>query len=187
METGEKLILYTGIGAKDTPPAMLAIIEKLAAYMARQGYVLRSGAAEGASTGFEKGCVEANGKKAIYLPWRGFNGNNSTLYNLPERALSIVKDFNPAWSTLSESGKKLQARYALALLGPELTTPSMCVICYTAGGKQKGGTGQALKIAKNHNIPIFDLGEYETTPDILKSKLIEFLSGLSLNTNGLEI
>lgn len=187
MDTGEKLIIYTGIGAKDTPPAILSIIEKLAAHMARQGYVLRSGAAEGASTIFEKGCVEANGKKAIYLPWRGFNSNNSTLFNLPERAMSIAKDFNPAWSTLSESAKKLQARYALALLGPELNNPSVCVICYTAGGKQKGGTGQALKIAKKYNIPIFDLGEYEATPDILKSKLIEFLSGLSFNTSGLEI
>jgi hypothetical protein len=36
------------------------------------------------------------------------------------------------------------------------------VICWTSRGLGGGGTGQAIRIAKAHKIPVFDLGK----PDI---------------------
>ena len=123
----------------------------------------------------------------MFLPWRGFNGNNSSLYTVSERAMSIASSFNPAWNTLADSAKKCQARYAHVIMGEDLKKPSVCVICYTGGGKQKGGTGQALKIAQKFKVPVFDIGVFEGTPEAIKVKLIEFLAGLSLDATGLEI
>ncbi len=128
---------YTGIGARDVPGEVASIIVKIAAHMARQGYVLRSGGAEGSSTEFEKGCDGEGGEKFIYLPWRGFNGNNSPHYSIPERAFDIAKSFEPAWNSFSQSAKSLKARYALTILGHDLKKPSACVICYTQGGKHE--------------------------------------------------
>jgi hypothetical protein len=183
--SGEGKIIYTGIGARATPERFLLSAMKLGKHMAQKGYVLRSGAAEGASAAFEQGCDSVNGQKEIYLPWRGFNGNRSELFAIPDRAYGIMKNFNIAWDTLSESAKKLQARYVLTILGQDLRTPSRCVICYTKGGKQKGGTGRALQIAKKHNIPIFDMGRFEDEFDVMRLRFIEFLESLSLSTEGL--
>jgi len=37
-------------------------------------------------------------------------------------------------------------------------TPSNFVICYTPHGKDIGGTSQAIRIAKHHHIPVYNLG-----------------------------
>jgi hypothetical protein len=187
MSNNEGVITYTGIGARETPEPFLSIADKLGRHMAQKGYLLRSGGAEGASTAFEKGCDSVMGKKTIFLPWRGFNGNTSSFFTIPDEAYSSMKDFNIAWETLSDSGKKLQARYALTILGQDLREPSTCVLCYTKSGRQKGGTGRALKIALKHNVPIFDMGLYEDDPDIMRIRLIEFLESLSLSADGLDL
>ncbi|TAL31333.1 MAG: hypothetical protein EPN93_17880 [Spirochaetes bacterium] len=178
---------YTGIGAKDTPPAMLAIIEKIGTHMAKAGYILRSGGALGASASFELACDRAGGKKEIYLPWQGFNKNRSMFYNVPDRAHMFVKEFNPQWSTQSDASRKVQARYAQAFLGQDLGRASVCVICYTKEGKLKGGTGQALQVALKHGIPVFNLGEFESDTALLAEKLRGFLKGLSIPDEGLAI
>lgn len=178
---------YTGIGARDVPGEVASMIEKIAAHMARQGYVLRSGGAEGSSTTFEKGCDGEGGEKFIYLPWRGFNGNNSPHYSIPERAFDIVKSFEPAWNSFSQSAKSLKARYALTILGHDLKKPSACVICYTQGGKQKGGTGQALKMAQKYNVPVFDIGLHGPSAAVIKEKLSAFLKRCLLVAEGLEL
>lgn len=52
---------------------------------------------------------------------------------------------------------KLHARNCYQVLGADLRTPTQFVICWTPRGSGEGGTGQALRIAKAYNIPIFDL------------------------------
>ena len=47
--------------------------------LALEGFVLRSGGADGADTFFEIGCDMSNGLKEIYLPWNNFNNNLSQL------------------------------------------------------------------------------------------------------------
>ncbi len=179
-DNGSSAPCYSGIGAKDTPPAMMAIIDKIGVHMARHGYILRSGGAEGASTAFEQACDRAKGKKEIYLPWQAFNKNRSMLYTVPDRAMSIVREFNPVWSTQNEASRKVQARYAMVLLGRNLAHPSACVICYTKEGKLKGGTGQALQVAQKHGIPVFNLGAFESEPASIDAKIREFMAAHSI-------
>lgn len=156
-----KSLIYTGIGSRETPAEVLGIMTKLARWLAKRGWILRSGGADGADKAFEKGAS----KKEIYLPWAGFNGSNSMLTEATKDALNLAPQYHPAWDRLSEGAKKLHARNCHQILGVNLDTPSSLVICYTKDGKGQGGTGQALRLAKDYNIPIFDFGFFKSTSD----------------------
>lgn len=168
---------YTGIGSRKTPKEVLDLFVVLAEYLAKKGYVLRSGAAPGADSAFETGCDKANGLKEIYLPWANFENSKSPLVVKDEKAFKIAKYFHPHWKNLSYGAKKLHARNVHQVLGLNLKTPSDFIICWTKNGTGSGGTGQALRIARYYNIPVFDAGKYK---DIEKTKaeLRKFLLGL---------
>lgn len=120
------------------------------------GFCLRSGGADGADIAFENGVTY---NKQIFLPWNGFNGRqeNGMTYIIPEENLEYVKKYHPAAHRLKPGALKLMSRNTNQVLGPDFKTPSEFVLCWTKDGKSSGGTGQALRIAKDHNIPIFNL------------------------------
>ena len=62
---------YAGVGSQDTPEHILNIMHHIGAYLATQGWVLRSGAASGADASFEEGAIHGEGEMEIYLPWGG--------------------------------------------------------------------------------------------------------------------
>ena len=64
---------YTGIGSRTTPEHILKLMTKIGKYLALNGYVLRSGGANGADTAFEIGCDEGKGVKEIFIPPFNFN------------------------------------------------------------------------------------------------------------------
>jgi len=61
---------YAGIGSRKTPEGILKIFEYLGGYFAARSVLLRSGAAAGADSAFERGCDRLRGPKEIYLPWK---------------------------------------------------------------------------------------------------------------------
>jgi hypothetical protein len=73
-------IYFAGIGSRETPIDVLDIMQKLSIVFAKKGWILRSGHAPGADQAFEKGCDKVNGPKEIYIPWKGFEGSTSDLY-----------------------------------------------------------------------------------------------------------
>lgn len=161
---------YTGIGSRNTPISFKPIIEKITKALSDRGYILRSGGAEGADTYFENGCNLTNGKKEIYLPWKNFNGNKSSLYQICEKSKEMAKKFHPNGNNLKESVLKLMARNCYQVLGKDLKTFSEFVVCWTKDGKDSGGTGQALRIARHYNIPVYNLYNEDD-----KDKLIKLL------------
>ena len=154
-------MIYAGIGSRKTPRDILDIMVDVGAWMAREGHTLRSGHAPGADQAFEDGCNRLRGSKEIYLPWSRFENAPMTkgyiLADVPE-AWEIAERFHPAWHKLSQGAQKMMARNSHQVLGLNLQTPCDLVICWTEHGAGGGGTGQALRIAKSHNIPIYDLG-----------------------------
>ncbi|NMA16004.1 MAG: hypothetical protein GX935_02005, partial [Erysipelotrichia bacterium] len=48
------------------------------------------------------------------------------------------------------------------------------IICWTKNGSGSGGTGQAIRIAKAYDIPIFDAGKYKDIEQV-KEELKEFI------------
>lgn len=150
--------VYAGIGSRETPQGVLETMRTIGSYLARRGWTLRSGGAEGADSAFEEGARAAGGECEIWVPWRGFNGHSSTLLPSPQ-AFDLASAHHPAWARLSRGARALHARNGHQVLGEDLATPAAFVACWTKEGKGGGGTGQALRLAKAHAIPIFDLGQ----------------------------
>ena len=155
---------YTGVGSRETPIPILSLMQQIATKLASEDYVLRSGGAEGADSAFEHGakwqdvgCSVPEELKEIYLPWKGFGGSNSTLYTFTPEAVSIAKRIHPAWDKLKLGAKKLHTRNVYQVLGSDCKTPSDFLICWTPQGKDVGGTRTAIVLAREHNIPIWNL------------------------------
>jgi hypothetical protein len=131
--------------------------------LAEQGWLLRSGAADGADAAFEHGCDNAGGDKEIWLPWKGFNGSKSPLYlsaldaNTQAKAYHIAMKIHPAWDRCSPAAKSLHARNVLQILGRDLNTPADRVTTWTPGGQWIGGTRTALVLADQYDIEIVNL------------------------------
>ena len=165
---------YTGIGSRETPSEILKLFENVGKFLASKGFILRSGHAPGSDISFENGVDKVNGKKEIYLPWRNFEGSDSEFIVSDIRAFKLTELYHPYWSNLKQSSRKLQARNSHQVLGWDLNTPSKFIICWTKNGKEVGGTAQALRIANEYDIPIFNCGVFNDI-NILKLELKEFL------------
>lgn len=147
---------YAGIGSRETPPDILEFMEHAASRLSRRGYRLRSGAAHGADTAFARG---AGPSAVIYLPWAGFNGRKTGIVcgnTLWMR--SVAEDHHPAWDRCHRTAKALHTRNVAQVLGHDQSVPpSEFVACWTREGSGRGGTGQAIRIARSFGIPVFDL------------------------------
>ena len=174
--------IVTCIGWRKTPPDMQDMMFKMGYVMAQKGNFFRYGGASGPDLAFQNGaerfCRDSNLSPSyyqrVYLPHNGFNGlkenagrgiidfQRTANYN---KAISIARKF---YRTRATSGwpdwmQNLMGRNTYQILGEDLQTLSSCVICYTKDGsldgrsKTSGGTGQALRIARFHNVPIFNL------------------------------
>lgn len=150
------MIFYTGIGSRQTPPEVLSLMTWIATGLATIGYTLRSGGADGADTAFESG---AGGAAEIYLPWLWFNGRSKgiVLPVTPEGE-TLAKHIHPSWGGLSLGARKLHVRNCYQVLGADLKTPSAFVLCWTPEGSGRGGTGQAIRLAMERHIPVYDMG-----------------------------
>lgn len=159
---------YTGIGSRKTPPDICSVMTRIARSLFKERYYLRSGGADRADQAFEAGAFHY---KEIYLPWLGFNGSKSQL--LPSKdAFTMAEKYHPAWHNCNQSARKMHARNCHQVLGQDLNTPSEFVVCWTRDGKDSGGTGQALRIARAYDISIYNLAD---------SKVLQFyMKDLSL-------
>lgn len=145
---------YAGIGSRETPLSLCPLIEKIVKILNKKDYILRSGGAQGADTFFEK-CAN---KKEIFLPWKDFNNNKSEIYgSLHPLAIEMAKQFHPNYDALSQAAKTLMARNSQQIFGLDMQTPVEFVVCWTKDGKATGGTGQAIRIAQYHKIPVYNL------------------------------
>jgi len=166
--------IFSGIGSRETPQDDLYLLRDASKYFCGKGYILRSGAAFGADKNCERGCDMVNGKKEIYLPWRGFNDSESNLFpdNLPKwlEAQTIAKQFHPAWDRLGDAARKLHSRNSMQILGKNLDNPVDFVLCYCpiVNGEHVGGTSQALRLAKHYGIPIINIFNEEHKKKLIK-------------------
>ena len=165
--------IYAGIGSRETPDDFMGMFSRVAHYLEYMGGLLHSGGADGADAAFEAGVQDPKNAK-IFLPWKGFNGSNSSLYVLTEEAYVLARYYHPRFDKLSDPVKKLMARNTYQVLGEDTCTPVDFVICWTRHGRGEGGTGQALRIAADYAIPVFDAGIYPTA-EAARRPLYEFI------------
>lgn len=173
---------YAGIGSRQTPEPVLQAMTQLARVLARKGFTLRSGHAQGADQAFEEGCNIENGSCEIFLPWRGFEGSDSDFASPTPEAVFLAETVHKAYKYVSHGAQKLIARNMHQILGRDLKQPSRFVLCWTPDGcineetytKQTGGTGSAIALASRNNIPVFNL---YNEPDI--DEMFEFFNTLT--------
>lgn len=177
---------YTGIGSRQTPPEVLSRMTQIATWLEEEGYILRSGGAEGADSAFESGIKNTNNKR-IFLPWKGFNESTSGLYvgasciapGIQGQCTTIASKHHPKWNDLSEGQRKLFIRNVLAVIG-DGTNDSKFIVCWTPKGKDDGGTGHAMRVAQQFDIPIINLNHFADDAFDTKEKLMEFVNSRSL-------
>ena len=165
--------VYAGIGSRTTPADIQKLMSRAALLLSHEGWKLRSGGAPGADLAFQDGISGRSDLWAfqeIFIPWNGF----SNLHHNPEKGIyftpkntaaeAIAEAHHPAYDKLGKAAKKLMCRNGYQILGLELNNPASFVLCWTPDAcingctiQETGGTGQALRIAHNYGIPIYNL------------------------------
>lgn len=171
-------LTYAGIGARATPRPVLRDMTTLASWLARQGWHLASGGADGADTAFAAGT--ACGERTIYLPWpryKGLEGPDCCVLTDSERreCVKLAASLHPAWDRCSRTVRSLHARNAAIVLGARLDQPVAAVICWTPAGRITGGTGMALRLAADRGIEILNLASI--TPRVACERMLEIAAG----------
>lgn len=166
---------YAGIGSRQTPREVLDLFVSLGYWFGAWGLTLRSGAAPGADSAFERGAVQSRSRMEIFLPWRGFGGRAAGAGRVVvadagvlAEAERLAREFHPAWHRCSDAARKLHTRNVFQVMGADLKSPSLFVVCWTPGGAGTGGTGQAIRLAAANDIPVFDLAIPTRYNDLLR-------------------
>ena len=152
---------YAGIGSRATPPDILQTMTRMSGWLARTGWHLSTGGADGADTAFATGAP--TGQRTVWLPWRGYNGHRGPDCRVLSAAelsacMEIAASLHPAWERCSPAVRKLHARNAAVLLGETLDRPVDACVCWTERGEPVGGTGMGIRIAEDRGIPVLNLG-----------------------------
>jgi hypothetical protein len=160
---------YAGIGNRKTPADILFRMKDYARQLEALGFTLRSGGAEGADSAFADAVSPEH--RDIYLPWAGYNhktgivsGYDAALAEIAEKYYPVWDTDLPTWRELSGGVKQLHTRNVAQILG-HASPPvlSLFVLCWTPGAKARGGTGQAIRIAKGYGVPVYDLADPHNT------------------------
>lgn len=152
---------YAGIGSRSMPPEQGIILTQFAWHLEQAGYCLRSGGAEGADQAFEKGVTDPK-MKEILIP----KDSNRA-------AEAIAARIHPAWGRCGSVGRKCHGRNVMQLFGRDLQTPAELVVAWTPNGAEIGGSRTVLVLARENNIPVFNLGR-----DGEDERLMRFLYGI---------
>lgn len=134
---------YTGVGSRETPADILAVMTRLAQCLARDGWTLRSGRARGADRAFEAGAGRA---KEIFL------AKHAT-----QTVMDMASRIHPAWHRCDDFARRLHGRNCFQVLGHDLNSPSRFLVCWTRDGLDQGGTRTAITLARQNGVPVFNL------------------------------
>jgi hypothetical protein len=166
---------YAGIGSRKTPPEIRKLIAAAARVLAERGWVLRTGLAPGADQAFYLAARNV-GPVELFLPWPRFERgirdltrelDTHALGRATDAARQLAEQHHPAWGRLTEGARRLHARNCHQILGADLSRPARFVLCWTPDasldgrGSRVGGTGQALRLAHQHQITVFNLANTE--------------------------
>lgn len=140
------------IGSRKLPRVERARLAHVARWLEQLGFTMRSGGARGSDQAFESGLLHPS-RAEIYRP----DGE------ITPEAFALAERFHPAWHRCSDFARRCHARNGYQVLGPKLDSPVEFVVCWTPGAMDVGGTAQALRIARRHEIDIYNLADVHAT------------------------
>ena len=172
---------YAGIGSRQTPPAVLDAMARIAHALGNAGVALSSGGADGADHAFETGALRSRAPLTVHTPWPGYNGyrpgsdappSMTVIHPRPADTLNgttyadLARRHHPAWDRLRSRGVRALFVRNVSILAGALDAdgdvlPVRAVIAYTPNGLSRGraagGTGHTLRIAAELGIPAVNL------------------------------
>jgi hypothetical protein len=171
MASSNRPLIYAGIGARKTPFKVLGQMQEVARQLDASGWLLRSGAAEGADSAFAAGARP--GRKEIHLPWQGYNGvhadgRDNFLITPTTRMADIAAANHPNWDNLKIMVKLFMVRNTTIILGRDLDSYVRMVICWTENGRLTGGTAHGIRIAHAFDIPVFNIALAEDQERLIR-------------------
>ncbi len=163
------IMVIAGIGSRSTPQVILNEMIAIGAWCRKNRIYVRSGHAGGADLAFELGAQEYC---IAYIPWAGFNAQNTSHAHLriPQFTLeleALAEKYHPAWHRCDQKARRLHMRNGCQVLGESLNRPVDFVVCYTVDGSFSGGTGQAMRIAQDHKIPIINMYTHTSAAEVI--------------------
>ena len=167
----------TVVGSRDVSVEEYLLMVELGMWLAYCcGLYARSGKATGSDQAWQRGFEIGDalrgrkGQHQIFLGWASFerkNGKTSDRYDIVpekdalwEKATEIASRIHAAWDKVKPGGRLQHTRNVYQQLGPDLNTPSvMCLYCADDDkhGVPKGGTRTAVMLARENNIPQFNV------------------------------
>lgn len=150
-------IRFAGVGARKTPGHVLDLMGETSARLAEMGWNLRTGEAIGADSAFREGSA-STGRHGEIFTIKDRPDIPGSVHDIRPVHLRMLKSIHPKPEALGPVAIKLMARNGSQVFGTDFTEPSDVVICWTEGGRGKGGTGQAIRLATSVGIPVIDLG-----------------------------
>lgn len=166
-KAGQKTMTYAGIGSRQTPANVMALMKKVAARLAELGYTLHSGGADGADTAFESGA-----------------GDNAVIFGASDardETRAIAHEIHPKGPLLGKLATNLMARNTNQVFGADLNSPVDFVLAWTPDGAEStaersistGGTGQAIDMASRKGVPVINMaraGWQDRVKEVLAGK-----------------
>lgn len=182
--------IITGIGSRETPEIELILLSEIGREAEKRGMRGRSGGAGGADLAFERGFTDPKNIDVIF-PWRGFLPKDMTEHDVTSylgrerpkqgpgapvllewkmraKAEELAAKYHPAWEKCSQGARALHSRNMPQVLGLQLDNKTDVVVAWTVDGKATGGTGQAIRIAKDLGIPVANLKNPEERKIVLE-------------------
>ena len=181
LDDDTRTFAYAGIGSRQTPPAVLDAMARIAHALGNAGVALSTGGADGADQAFETGALRTRAPLTVHTPWPGYNGYRpgadarpsvNVIRPRPADTLQghtyadLARRHHPAWDGLRSRGVRALFVRNVSILAGALDAdgdalPVRAVIAYTpnglARGRAAGGTGHTLRIAEELGIPAVNL------------------------------
>lgn len=158
------MIGYAGIGSRKITPEEERLITMIANKLSHLDIIAYSGNAEGSDIAFQRG---SDGKCVLLLPWKKFNhkmydvGNSLANFDVGNtvEGQNSISTYHPYAANLSYGGRLMMSRNWHQIVGYDIYPKVSFVVCCAneVDGAVQGGTGQACRIAKDMNIPIFNI------------------------------
>jgi hypothetical protein len=169
------MIAYAGIGSRTITETEQKQIHKIAKSFAEKDYIVYSGNAEGADIAFQTG---SQGKCVLLVPWKNFNkdkydhSKSLAKFDVGDTVdgNSSTDKFHPNPKSLSQGGRRMMSRNWHQIVGYDQYPKVSFVMCCADQDENGifGGTGQACRIAKSMNIPIFNIRTLTWIDDLVK-------------------
>lgn len=152
----------------EPPLDVINMFKRLSHRCKELGFTIR--VAGGNSEADDAARDNAGEKMEEYLPWKGYEGRESSNYWSDESSIEQACKFHPAADKLKDAAKKFLSRNLRMMQGKSLKSPSKMLVIWTEDGASKlaqknfktGPAGHFLSIAAGTKTPVFNLGNKGT-------------------------